>query len=92
MASNGKVGSSTGSSLLCDIAHCPLRLGREASLKRQHLDYMLGRSQLLEDKVEVEGIANAKFLWHEWCQHALKKQKESNCDWEGDVEEVARVT
>lgn len=42
---------------------------------------MLRRSEPWEDKIETEGIANAKFLRQEWGQHVLKKQKESHCSW-----------
>lgn len=58
---------------------------------------MSRRSRPREDKVEMEGIANAKILRHEGCQHVPKKQKESHCGWnivnkrvEGDIGAVVR--
>lgn len=42
---------------------------------------MLRRSKPWEDKIEMEGTANAQFLRQEWGQHVLKKQKESHCGW-----------
>lgn len=42
---------------------------------------MSRRSRAPEDQIELEGMANAKVLRHEWCQHVLKKQKKSHRGW-----------